>query len=90
MSGKLDDLQNRLRLTEQLNQRLLEILSTSTGVSQRELKRAMSTDFNLTPDEAKSMGLIDSVIPMQQEQRTKARRTIPSKAFENNFPGGRP
>lgn len=90
MSGKLDDLQNRLRQTEQLNQRLLEILSTSTGVSQSDLRRAMSTDFNLTPDEAKSMGLIDSVIPQQQQPRTKARRTIPAKAFENNFPRSRP
>lgn len=88
--GKLDDLQNSLRLTEILNQRLVSILSEATGVSERDLRRAMSTDFHLSPVEAKSMGLIDGVIQPMQPARRQPSRTIPSKAFETNFPGGRP
>lgn len=89
-AGKLDDMQNTLRLTEQLNARLVGILSSATGVSERDLKSAMSTDFHLTPAEAKSMGLVDDVIQPVQPERKQPRRTIPAKAFDTNFPGGRP
>lgn len=90
MGGQLDDLQNSIGLTTRLNQRLLDILSTSTGVSERDLRRAMSTDFRLTPVEARAMGMIDSVIPAIQPARRAPSRSIPSRAMENNFPAGRP
>ena len=90
IGGQLDDMQNSMGMTTRLNQRLLDILSASTGVSQRDLRRAMSTDFRMTPAEARSMGMIDSVIPTAQPQRRPQRNTIPERAFEANFPGGRP
>ena len=90
MGGQLDDLQNNMGLTTRLNQRLVDILSAATGVSQRDLRRAMSTDFRLTPAEARSMGMIDSVIPAVQPQRRPQRNSIPERAFDVNFPGGRP
>lgn len=90
VGGQLDDLQNSLGMTTRLNQRLVEILSTSTGLSERDLRRAMSTDFRVTPTEAQAMGIIDSVIPAVQPPRRAPARRIPDRALENNFPGGRP
>lgn len=85
MGGELDSLQNNLRLTERLNQRLIEILSTSSGVPQSDLRRVMETDFRLTPAEAQSMGLIDSVVEARQQPRRAPRRSIPQRAIEGNF-----
>lgn len=90
IGGQLDDLQNNLGLTTRLNQRLVDILVTATGLPERDLRRAMSTDFRVSPDEARTMGLIDGVIPTLQPPRRASSRRIPDRAFETNFPNERP
>lgn len=88
MGGQLETLQNNLRLTERLNQRLVEILSRATGVPEADLRRAMSTDFRMTPAEAQSMGLIDSVVPVRHQPSRQPRRSIPQTAVDSNFNRG--
>lgn len=86
-SGTVSGMQNSMRETERLNQKLVEILSRATGVRQEDLRNAITADLNILPEEAVAMGLVDKVASPVNKREVKATRSIPEKAIKRSFPG---
>ena len=59
--GQATDIQIHARYTENLKRRLNQIYERHTGRTYDEIEKALDRDNFLTPDEAKSFGIIDQV-----------------------------
>ena len=59
--GQATDIQIHARYTENLKRRLNQIYEKHTGRTYDEIEKALDRDNFLTPDEAKSFGIIDQV-----------------------------
>jgi ATP-dependent Clp protease protease subunit len=60
--GKVTDMEIDLREGLAVKEMLAELIATNTGQKIKKVKADMERDYWMTPDEAKSYGLIDEII----------------------------
>lgn len=61
-SGQASDIQIAAKEMERTKKTLVKILSEKTGQSEKVVEQKIDRDFWLTPEEAKSFGVIDQVL----------------------------
>lgn len=81
--GTVDDMREAVENIETVYERILQILSDYTGYSKESLREALSKDWNLTPELALELGLIDEIIELEHEPpfAGEEKRKIPEGAL---------
>ena len=65
--GAASDVEIRVKYMMKLKQRLNSIISHHTGKPVEQVERDCDRDYYMTPDEAKSYGLVDEVVQSRKE-----------------------
>ncbi len=65
--GQATDVEIRVRYMLRLKKRLNSIISKHTGRAEEQVEKDTDRDYFMTPDEAKSYGLVDEVVQSRKE-----------------------